>query len=79
MWKMEIKLENLKTVGGYKAAKTDKIPESENLDRYFFFVKQKLNERVIHFLLCDKGKVEKQIRRASENYLVHLLKRKTKI
>lgn len=69
MWKTEMKLENLKIVGGYKGAKTEEISKSENLDRYFFFVKQNLNERVIHFLLCDKGKVEKWI-----NYLEEEMK-----
>lgn len=50
-----------------EATKTEEIPKSENLYRYFFFVKQNLNERVI--LLCDKGKVEKQI-----NYLEEQMK-----
>lgn len=69
MLKIEIKLENLKIVGGYKGVKTNEIPKSESLDGYFFFVKQSLNERVIHFLLCDKGKVEKQF-----NYLEEQMK-----
>lgn len=35
MWKMEIKLENLKIVGGYKDAMNEEIPKSENMDRSF--------------------------------------------
>lgn len=40
MWTIEIKLKNLKIVGGYKGVKMDKILKSESLDGNFFFVKQ---------------------------------------